>query len=67
MPKSPETYLLVLSGLASQWGELWGLKTSLGICLMDAQVWDKGRGPPSPGAALLPPVLWVSIVERLRQ
>lgn len=53
MPKTPETYLLVLARLASQWGGLWGLTASLSIQLMDARIWDKCRGTPSPGALLL--------------
>lgn len=66
MPRTLETYLLVLSRLVSQWGGLWGLKTSLGICLIDAWIWDKCRETPSPGAPLLNSLLWVSIVVRLR-
>lgn len=57
MPQTPETYLLVLARLASQWGGLWGLRTSLGIRLMDARIWDKCRGTPSPGAHSLASVL----------
>lgn len=66
MPKTPETYLLVLARLVSQRGGLWGLMTSLGIWLMDAWIWDKCRGTPSPEALLLNSLLRVSIVVRLR-